>query len=41
MQNQTNAKHFNNPEGIFKLAKNFLEKHNPKEDSSKLPYLKF
>ena len=28
-------KHFSNPEGIFKSAKNFLEKCNPKEDSSK------
>ena len=35
MQNQTNAKHFSNPEKIFKSAKNFLEKRNPKEDSSK------
>ena len=35
MQNQTNTKHFSNPEEIFKSAKNFLEKRNPKEDSSK------
>ena len=28
MQNQTNAKHFRNPEDIFKSAKNFLEKLN-------------
>ena len=25
MQNQTKRKHFSNPEGIFKSAKNFLE----------------
>ena len=35
MQNQTNKKHFSNPENIFKSAKNFLIKRNPKEDSSK------
>ena len=35
MQNQTNTKRFSNPEEIFKSAKNFLEKRNPKEDSSK------
>ena len=35
MQNQTNTKHFSNPEDIFKSAKNFLEKRYPKEDSSK------
>ena len=35
MQNQTNKKHFSNPEDIFKSAKNFLEKSSPKEDSSK------
>ena len=35
MQNQTNTKHFSNPEDIFKSAKNFLEKSSPKEDSSK------
>ena len=32
MQNQTNTKYFSNPEVIFKSAKNFLEKRNPKED---------
>ena len=41
MQNQTITKYFSNPEDIFKSAKNFLEKRNPKEDSLKLPYLKF
>ena len=35
MQNQTSTKHFSNPDDIFKSAKNFLEKCNPKEDSSK------
>ena len=35
LQNQTNKKHFSNPQDICKSAKNFLEKHNPKEDSSK------
>ena len=35
MQNQTNTKHFSNPEDIFKSTKNFLEKRNLKEDSSK------
>ena len=34
MQNQTNTKHFSNPEDIFKSAKNIFEKRNPKEDSS-------
>ena len=34
MQNQTNAKHSSNRKGIFKSAKCFLEKLNPKEDSS-------
>ena len=34
MQNQTSAKHFSNPEDIFKSAKNFLEKRNPNKDSS-------
>ena len=34
-QNQTDTKHSSNPEDIFKSAKNFLEKINPKEDSSK------
>ena len=41
MQSQTDTKHFSNHEDIFKSAKNFLEKCNPKEDSSKVPYLKF
>ena len=35
MQNQTSTKHFSSPEDIFNSAKNFLEKRNPKEDSSK------
>ena len=35
MQNQANTKHFSNPEDISKSAKDFLEKRNPKEDSSK------
>ena len=35
IQNQTSTKHFSNPEDNFKSAKNFLEKRNPKEDSSK------
>ena len=35
MQNQTNIKHFSNHKDIFKSAKNFLEKLNSKEDSSK------
>ena len=35
IQNKTNTKHFTNPEDIFKLAKNFLERRNPKENSSK------
>ena len=35
MQNQTNTKHFSNPENIFKLSQKFLEKRNPKVDSSK------
>ena len=35
MQNQTHKKYFSNPEDIFKSAKNFLEKRNPEEDSSK------
>ena len=35
MQNQTNTKHFSNTEDIFKSAKKFLEKRNPKENSSK------
>ena len=41
MQNQTNTKHFSNPEDIFKSAKNFLEKLNTKEDSSKTTISKF
>ena len=41
MQNQTITKYFSNSEDLFKSAKNFLEKRNPKEDSLKLPYLKF
>ena len=35
MQNQTNTKHFSNPEDIFKSPKNFLGKRSPKEDSFK------
>ena len=35
MQNQINTKYFSNPEGIFKSAKNVLERRNRKEDSSK------
>ena len=35
MQNQTNTKHFSNPEDILKSAKDFLEKLNPNEDSTK------
>ena len=35
MQNQTNPKHSSNPEGNYKLAKNFLEKLNSNKDSSK------
>ena len=35
MQNQTHTKYFSTPEDIFKSAKNFLEKRNPEEDSSK------
>ena len=31
IQNQANKKHFSNPEDIFKSAKNFLEKRNPKD----------
>ena len=34
MQNQTNAKHSSNSEGIFKSIKNVLEKRNTKEGSS-------
>ena len=32
---------FSNPRDIFKSAKNFLEKHNTKEDSSKTTISKF
>ena len=35
MLNQTNAKHFINPEDIFKSGKHFLEKRKPKEESLK------
>ena len=41
MQNQTNTKHFRNPEVIFKSAKNYLEKLNTKEDSSKTTISRF
>ena len=41
MQIQTNAKHFSNPEDIFKSVKNVLEKRNSKEDSSKTTISKF
>ena len=41
MQNQTNVKYSSNPRDIFKLAKKNVEKLNPKENSLKLPYLKF
>ena len=41
MQNQTNVKYSSNPRDIFKSAKKNLERLNPKEDSIKLPYLKF
>ena len=41
MQNQTNTKHLSNTEDIFKSAKNFLEKFNTKEDSSKTTISKF
>ena len=34
MQNQTNRKHFCSPEDIFKSAKIFLEKLNPKKNST-------
>ena len=41
MQSQTNAKHFSNPEDIFKSANtNFLEKLNPKEGSSEITIYK-
>ena len=36
MQNQTNKKHSFNPKNIFKSAKFFLEKLNPKNETSKL-----
>ena len=35
MQNQSNAKYCSNSEDILKSTKNFLEKINPKQDSSK------
>ena len=35
IQNQANKKRFSNPEDIFKSAKNFLEKRNPKDASFK------
>ena len=35
LQNQTNKKHFSNPENIFKSTKNVSEKCNPELDSSK------
>ena len=35
MQNQTNTKHYSNPEYIFKSSKSFLEKLNTTEDSLK------
>ena len=35
LQNQTNIKRFSSPEDIFKSAKNFFEKLNPKENFSK------
>ena len=35
MQNQTNTKHSNKPEDIFRLAKNFFENRNSKTDSFK------
>ena len=41
MQNQTNWKYSSNPKDTFKSAKKKLEKLNSKEDSLKLPYLKF
>ena len=41
MQNQTNLKYSSNPKDIFKSAKKKLEKLNSKEDSLKIPYLKF
>ena len=44
MRNQTNLKYSSNPKDIFKSAKKKkkkIEKLNSKEDSLKLPYLKF
>ena len=41
MQNQTNTKHFKNPEGTSKSAKDFSEKLSTKEDSSKTTISKF
>ena len=35
MQNETKTKYSSNPKGIFKTAKDLLEKLNTKEDSSK------
>ena len=35
MQNQTNKNHSVNPKETFQSTKNFLEKPNSKEDSSK------
>ena len=35
MQNQSNAKYCSNSEDILKSTKNFLEKINPKQGSSK------
>ena len=40
MQNETNTKHSSNIKKIFKSAKKFLEKLNPKEDSSKTTIFK-
>ena len=40
MQNQSNAKHFSNPEDIFKSPKSFLKKLNTKEDSCKTTIFK-
>ena len=36
MQNETNIKYSSNPEDILKSFLNFLEKLNPKEDSTKI-----
>ena len=35
MQNETKTKYSSNPKGIFKTAKDLLEKLNTKEDSPK------